>query len=242
MLDRMEPWNLKETDTLVLAAYGFKQQKLTRESANSVVDRQLFAQYHYREALRMSKAFEKKYLYNNMFIDLHGPNSEKARTAFEIYIVKAGAHITAAVQSIHAIPDILAHVVYFASGQDAETNDLSVQRLGLPAVVNSLRSNSVFHSVAPILSSAQSGDHWRHLASLANTSKHRTVIRTSLNEDWTGKRENYRELQLSAFSRGKDNFPAISVRDLLSTEYQRLSGVVVSVGHELNACLRNITT
>jgi hypothetical protein len=234
----MEPWNLEETYALVKVAYGVSQQKLTRESARSVVDRQMFAQYHYREALRLSKSFERRHLKSSMLIDLHGPNNEKTRAAFETYIIKAGAHVTAAVQCIHAIPDILAHAVYFASGRSTETNDLAERKLGLPAVVGSLRSNSVFHTVAPILSSSQSGSHWHHLAALANTSKHRTVIRTALSEDWTGKRENYRELQLSAFSHGEEHFPSVSVRGLLGSEIQRLSGVVITVGHELNACLR----
>jgi hypothetical protein len=238
----MEPWDLKETYALVKAAHGVKQQKLTQECARSVVDRQLFAQYHYREMLRLSKGFEKRYLKGSMLIDLHGPNSEKTRTAFEIYIVKAGAHVTAAVQCIHAIPDILAHVAYFASGQRADLDALREKKLGLPAVVRTLKSNPAFRSIALILSSAQSGNYWHHLAAVANTSKHRTVIRAALSEDWTGKREHYRELQLSSFSRDGEHFPAISVRDLLGSEFQRLSGIVVTLGHELNACLRSAAT
>lgn len=230
----MEPWNLEETCVLVKAAYGAKQQKLARESARSVVDRREFAQYHYKEALRLSKSFERRHLQGNMLIDLHGPKNESKRRAFDIYMVKAGAHITALVQSIHAIPDILAHAAFFASGLGEEGES----KLYLADVVRLLKSDSVFHSVAPILGSAKSGNQWRHLDALANMSKHRTVIRTALSEDWTGKRENFRELQLSSFHRGNEIFPSASVRDLLGSEFQRLSGVVISVGHELNACLR----
>lgn len=236
----MEPWDLKETYALVKAAHGLRQQKLTQECARSVVDRQLFAQYHYQEALRLSKGFEKRYLKSNMLADLYGPNSEKTRTAFEIYIMKAGAHVTAAVQCIHAIPDILAHVAYFASGQGEDSDALPERKLGLPTVARTLKSNPTFRSVAFILNSAQSGNYWHHLAAVANTSKHRTVIRAALSEDWTRTRKHYRELQLAAFSRGGENFPAISVRDLLGSEFQRLSGIVVTFGHELNACLRTI--
>lgn len=237
----MDPWDLNETYALVNAVHGVEHQRLTRESARAVVDRQQFAQYHYRESLRLSKDFEKRYVRNGLLIDLHGPNSEKARAAFETYIVKVGAHVTAGVQSIHAIPDILAHVVYFASGQRIDPGVLSERKLGLPAVVKHLRTIPASRSVADLLSTTQSGGNWHHLAALANTSKHRTVVRTALSEDWTGTRENLRELQLSTFTRGREHFPAVSVRDLLGSEFRRLSGIVVTLGHELNAFLRNTT-
>lgn len=238
----MQPWHLDDTYTLVKAAFGLKQERLARDSTRSVVDRQMFARYHFQEAQRLSKYFERRYLKNSMLIDLYSQEGEKTRRAFELFIVKAGAHITAAVHSIHSIPDILAHAAYFATGRSAESGDLTERELNLPAVVMSLRKDPIFHSVAPLLASAQSGASWRHLAALANVSKHRTVIRTALSEDLSGIRERYRELHLASFNREGEYFSSISVHALLEPEFIRLSGVILSVGHEINGCLRKITT
>jgi hypothetical protein len=65
----MTPWHLDETYGLVKAALGRAQESLVRESTRSVLDRQAFARYHYHEALRLSKSFERTYLTRNLMID-----------------------------------------------------------------------------------------------------------------------------------------------------------------------------
>lgn len=237
---RMKPWDLNETYALVKAVYGAEQQMLVKESTQSVVKRQQFARYHYREALRLSKDFERKHLQDGMLIDIYRPKCEKKLLAFEVYIIKAGAHITAAIQSIHSIPDILAHAVFFATGHYIESHAGSERKLALPVVVRTLKKDEVFHSITSTLAAAQSGSQWCHLAALANVSKHRTVIRTALNEDWTGKRVRLREIHLSAFEREGKYYPPVSAHSLLEQEYLRLTEIVLSVGHELNSCLRKL--
>jgi hypothetical protein len=234
----LAPWHLDETYGLVKAAFGRAQEALVRESTRSVLDRQAFARYHYHETLRLSKSFERTYLKKNLLIDLHGDPSGRVRNAFDRYIVKAGAHATAAAQSIHAIPDILAHAVYFATGQNLGPNVLPERKVGLPSVTGGLRRQPEFQGVGDLLSSAQSGRLWKHLVALANVSKHRSVVRTSLNEDWTGTRKNHRELHFSHFEREGERFPSVSVVALLGPEFDRLSLLIIQLGHQLNASLR----
>lgn len=234
----LTPWHLEETYGLVKAALGRAQEGLVRESTRSVLDRQAFARYHYHEALRLSKSFERTYLTRNLMQDLHGDPTGRVRNAFERYIVKAGAHATAAAQSIHAIPDILAHVIYFAAGQNLGPDTLPERKVALPSVIGRLRRQPAFAPVADLLSTAHSGGRWRHLAALANVSKHRSVVRTSLNEDWTGTRKNQRELHFSHFEREGERFPSISVTSLLGPEFDRLSILIIDLGHQLNGSLR----
>lgn len=83
----------------------------------------------------------------------------------------------------------------------------------------------------------QSGTGWQHLAAVSNVSKHRRVVRVAYNEDWTGTRDNVRELHVSAFSKNNKSFPATSLRNLLEPEYKRLMDAIISIGNELNVGL-----
>jgi hypothetical protein len=191
--------------------------------------------------MRLSRAFERKYLIGTMtLLDLHKSGAEKQREAFERYIIKAGAHSLAAVQSIHAIPDIVAHTMYFATGQNLKPRPLREVDIAVRTVVASLSRDGSFGSLSKPLSGLQSGLGWRHLSAVCNMSKHRSVVRSALNEDWTGKRKNFRELHVSSFERAGVVYPSKSLRELLEPEYDRILHAVVAIGDELNACLRKI--
>ncbi len=236
----MTRWELSETHTLVKTVFGSSQLKLARESIRSLVDREHYASYHFREANRLTKDFERRHLKGAILLDIYTQEGERKRVAFEQYIVKASANAVASVQSIHALPDILANAAYFASGQNLLPQALPEHEIAMPTVVGALKADSNFRSLAPLLTTAQSGSHWRHLAALTNLSKHRSVVRASLNEDLTGLRAKHRELHFQSFERNGKHFPAISVQSLLEPEFTRLATLIVEVGHELNACLRKL--
>lgn len=212
--------------------------RLAKSSTQSVLDRQAFARYHYREIVRLSKAFERSHLANCSIIHMYTHEGHRKREAFKKYIIKAGAHATAAVQSLHAIPDILAHAVYFACGKNLDVNPLEEQKIALPTVVGALKNDESFKRPCPLLKNSQTGELWHHLAAISNLSKHRNVVRASLNEDLTNKRKNYRELQFQPFIRNEKYFTSLSFQELLEPEYKRLSLLVISLGHELHACLQ----
>lgn len=235
----MEPWDLNETYQLVRRVFSRDQERLARESCRSVTDRQAFSSYHFAEAMRLSKAFERNHLAGaRTILEMHVEGAEKVERAFQAYIVKAGAHSLAAVQSLHAIPDIFAHAVYFASGQNLQPHALDDSDISLPRVATCLKHDRRFAALSVSLRSIQSGAGWRHLAAVSNMSKHRSVVRASYNEDWTGTRAKIRELHVSAFEWHGKPYPAVSLRELLEPEYERLIGTVISVAHELNECLR----
>lgn len=231
-------WHLDETYALVRAAFGSNQEHFVRDSTQSLLDRQAFARYHYQEALRLSKAFEQSYLQNCSLIHIYTLEAQQKRVAFEKYIIKAAAHATAAVQSLHAIPDILAHVTYFACAQNLGERALKEKAIALPTVLGTLQHEQKFRALVALLAKVQSGDLWQHLAALSNSSKHRSVIRTALSEDWTGARKNLRELQFLSFERDGKSYAALSLQELLEPEYNRLSRIIISLGQELNTCLK----
>src|SRR3989339_2034661 len=144
----MEPWNHNDTYGLVRNAFGQKQERLVRSSTQSVLDRQAFARYHFREVLRLSNTFERQHLKSCSMI--HTYDGGPKREAFENYIIKIGAHATAAVQSIHAIPDILAHAIYFACGLNLGENKIEEHKIALPAVIGALKKDSTFKRICPL--------------------------------------------------------------------------------------------
>lgn len=238
----MKPWNLEETYSLVQAMFDRKQMRLVQDSMQSVLDRQAFTRYHYQEAIRLSKRFERKYLTNGSLLEIYTHENKQKRAAFELYIIKAGAHATAAIQSLHALPDILAHVIYFASGQNLGLNALQDKDISHSSVARLLKQDHQFHSLALLLKSMYAGEQWPHLAAVANLSKHRSVIRSALNEDWTGTRKNFRELQFQSFERNGKHYAALSLQALIEPEYTRSARIILTVGHELNSCLQQRAT
>lgn len=75
----MARWNLQATYKLVGGWFGKAQMLLARESARSLVDRQNYAGYHYREVLRLTKAFERRHIKDGMLPGhLHAARSEDA--------------------------------------------------------------------------------------------------------------------------------------------------------------------
>lgn len=160
------------------------------------------------------------------------------RAAFEVAIVKMSAHALAAVQSIHSIPDILAHVAYFSAGLNLGAVAIDEREVNVQSVVGALRRDHDFSVLEPLLESSQRGKSWTHLANLANLSKHRSVVRTSLNEDLTGRREHHREPHFAAFERGGKYYPRRAMTEVLEPEYDRLAVLMVEFGNTLTAQLR----
>jgi len=234
----MQPWHLPDTYSLVKAAHGREQEQLVSASVRSVVDRKAFAAYHVHEALRLHRTFERRHLSGKLLLDLHTQEGDKQREAFEVLMVKAGAHSLAAIQSVHSLTDLLAHAVYFATGQNLQPTALPERGISIGEVGRLLRKNSQYSALQKHLGSATAGKGWRHLAAVCNVSKHKNVVRASLSEDWTGKRKNFRELHISSFERDEVAFPAVSLQELIAPEYDRLSLVILAVGHELNSALR----
>jgi len=84
----MKRWEFTETHELVKAAFGTLQFKLARESSRSLVDREHYARYHFREMTRLTKDFERRYLKDGSLILIYTHDSESKRVAFEQYIIK----------------------------------------------------------------------------------------------------------------------------------------------------------
>jgi hypothetical protein len=237
----MAGWDISETYSLVQRAFNKRQAELARSCIQSVIDRENYARFHLHEARNLLKRFQRRYLlapFSLMKVTIG--TDAKAREAFEIFIIKTGAHVTAGIQSIHAISDILANAMYYSAGLNLGANPLPEKQIYLSNVSKMLKANSRFCSVGTILDQISSIPNYTHLSEASNRSKHSSIVKTSLNEDWTGKRANSHELHLSSFERNGIKFPEIEVFSLAGPAYNKLSIYVIEAGNCLNVSLKKI--
>lgn len=225
-----------ETCRLVKCVSGPEKEALVRKSCHSVIDRHKFYIYHAAEIKRLTNAVEKKYLLGKRTILLlHNRGEEKARQAFDTYMLKVGAHSIAAVQCLHAIPDIFAHVVYYSCSPNCLSKS---KKFYFGDISDILKKEDRYNSLGQSLEVIKCGKDWFHLDGVANRGKHESIVRPIYNEDWTGSQPKKRVLQLSSFERDGEIFAVRGVLELLTTEHKRIMGNVVSIGNELNACLQ----
>lgn len=240
-VDVLEPWDLSRTYTLVETVFGREQRAVVYPCLRSIVDRQNFARYHYIETERLLKRFQQKYLNGRHLLEVVHGGDERGSMAFERLMVKAGAHVTACIQAMHAVPDILASGVYFAVGLNRQQDALPDRRINIANVTHRLKREPGCADLAALLENVSSGDEYEHVAAVSNLSKHRTVIRASLNQDETGTRERLHEFHIMSFEkptdRGVKHYPSISLADLVVHEFSRVSRLVIKIGHKIDETL-----
>ncbi len=154
-------------------------------------------------------------------------------------MTQLGAHAIACVQSIHSIPDILAHTFYFSLRLNQVTV-LDESKINANSVCKLLEQDPKFQDFGLALKQLTTEGQYKHLRALCNHSKHRSIIQPLLNENWTGKRENRHELRFSSFQYETDSFPEISIKSLLEPEYERSSYTTVEAGKKLNDVLSKL--
>ncbi len=190
-------WDLDLTRRLVEAKFGQAQLELARPCLKSVCDRQDYARYHYQEVNRLVDQFAEKYLNDKPLLWVLGANTNE-QWAFEELMTQLGAHTIACIQSIHSIPDILAHAFYFSLRLNQVTV-LDESKINANSVRKLLEQDPKFQDLVRALKQLTTEGQYKHLRALCNHSKHRSIIQPLLNEDWTGTRANRHEVRFSSF-------------------------------------------
>lgn len=238
-----QSWDLVRTCKLVETVFGHEQGKIVQPCLRSIVDRQWFAKYHYSETNRLLEDFQDQYLREHIILEVIHGLDEVASPAFERLMINAGAHITACIQAMHAVPDILASGVYFALGLNLRLDSLSDWQVNISKVAERVKLEPGCIELAALLNEVSSGDDFRHVAAVSNLSKHRTVIRASLSMDLTGGREKTYEFHIKDFEKktsgGMRYFPSVSFEDLLKNEFTRIAKLIIKIGNKINDTLES---
>lgn len=233
----MARWDIEETRRLIRQLFGDDQLELAKPCLRSVVDRQTYARVHFHDAKAKIDSYTQTALQDASLFEVTFGDSE-TWIEFNIFLREVGAHLTACVQSIHAVPDILAHAIYYSLGLNQAPSALKARDICAGSVLKLLRREQQFNTITALLDSLVSAKTFAHLAALTNQVKHRSIVFPSLNEDLTGTREKRHMVAFPAFSFDDDKFPQVFADEFLAVEYERSSRCVVDTGIELNAVLQ----
>lgn len=233
----MKRWSIADTRRHIEAHFGSAHLDHVAPSLNSLAERLHYAQYHYQEIQRLLGSFTELHLATKPLLVLIHGGDEASREEFEVLMIEVGAHATACVLSIHAISDIMAHAVYHALGHSLDVSALRERNISAASVQSRLRHVPAHAAIAEVLSRMCNDSCYRNIAALANKSKHQSIVKPVLNEDFTGSRAQRHEFRFSAFQYDGRDFPEATLASVLDPAYELASRTIVEVGNMLNDIL-----
>jgi len=232
-------WHVEGTRRLIEQRFGFAQLSLARPALKSALDRQEHVRYHYRELNGLINEFHRDHLQDSesiLFVTLN----EESWNAYNEFLIKTSAHIVAMIQALHSVPDLFAHALYFSLDLNHK-HGLHQDKISALAVAELLQRKASTASLGEMLRDLRAADTAKHVAALANSAKHRSIIEATISEDLTGTRAKRQELQFSQFNYRKKTFPAIAVTDILEKEYERVNRLTVNMGKVLQELLEKVS-
>ncbi|MDF3933686.1 hypothetical protein [Pseudomonas citronellolis] len=233
-------WNIGLTRQLVTAVFGAAQWKKAHPSVRSMTDRPEFCRYHYHAALDMMSEYIESKLKDTGLWGVYEDYDE-----FSYLMLKIRANITAFVQSLHAVADTCSHMLYYSLALDKLPSSLKERDIYAKKVLKLLEQqrdtgHSEYDKLCRLFREITAGDDYNYLNALTNTSKHRSIVRSELNEDATGRREDKWILYLESFWYAGELFEKTNAREFMRKEHDRIQHLTVNIGVELNDVLKRL--
>lgn len=237
---KIPQWDIKLTGNLVTKIFGTDQWEKARPSVRSMTDRPEFCHYHYHQALDMMNEYIES---NLMDTGLWGVYDDYDQ--FSYLMLKIRANIVAFVQSLHSVADTCSHMLYYSLALDKLPEPLKERDIYAGKVLKLLEQqrdakHPEYGGLCKLLSEITSGNDYKYLNALTNTSKHRSIVRPELNEDATGKREEKWILFLESFWYAGELFEKANAREFMQKEHDRIQPLTVNIGIELNEVLEKL--
>lgn len=223
-------WDLKALRDDVTALHGHELERELAPCLQSIVKRQSYAQYHFAEAHRLTADDLSSRDQGAILTELILPTDPEKYEDFHRRREHAEAHYLALMQSMHAIGDTLAHVIYFALGM----NSLAPRDITMRRVQKLLEPGPIKAAVTRMAADSDLD----YLAEVVNHSKHCSVIGTPLSVDMTGNDPQSHGLRLIAFQREGGHHPQRWVEPFVKLAFAQQSVHVVDIGLLLNAEVR----
>lgn len=229
-------WDLEATRKIIGKLYGKDQLLLARQSLNSAIDRRDFAHFHFHEAMKR---------WDQHLIDVKDCDpieavfgsgddeidDERARRMHEL-----GAHVHACVQSLHTIPDIMAHGLYYGLALN-QPSPLGERAISAKSVTEKLAGDPSLHGLQNLLKLMYSSGNFEYLDALNNHGKHRSIVQTAVWADLTGESKDPISLKFSGFKYSGTQRDGRDIRTVLTSEYERLARCIIDCGIELFSIL-----
>ncbi len=239
--ERKNPiWDIELTRELVTTVFGAAQWNKAHPIVRSMTDRPEFCRYHYREGLDMMNKYIESNLKETGLWGVYEDYDE-----FSYLMLKVRANIVAFVQSLHAVADTCSHMLYYSLALDKLPRPLKERDIYAKEVLKLLErqrdsGRPEYDKLCMLFSEITTGDDYKYLNALTNTSKHRSIVRPELNEDATGSREEKWILFLESFWYGGELFEKTNAREFMQKEHDRIQPLTVNIGVELNEVLTKL--
>lgn len=233
----MTPWNLDRTREHVLRRYGDNQLQVVRKCLESIIDRQRYAGYHFHEHMRLLEEHIDAKLPSTSIYKVTLPLDAHLQADLDFCLTRVSANIVACVQSMHSLADILAHVIYFASGLNLQPRPLSEQAIYIHTVAKRLSADDMYYPVTEILEEIAGNSDFVYLSALVNHSKHRSIVGTVLSVDPPADGRPPYVLLFDEFSYKGMTYERRPIQPYLEPTYSWLSSRIVDCGNALNSVL-----
>lgn len=229
-------WDMEEARQLICELYGPEQMELARPSLSSVVDRRDQANILWHSTRTVLSTL-KRYARTRPLFTMAWSSEDRERRRYWVNERKAQAYVTALVQSLHTLPDIYAHGLYFGLALNKLPNALEKERfIGGTTVRDRLTAPDLVR-LKTLYESLFEGGEFKHLAAISNSSKHRNVVKVGIHENYTGLGDLI-YLEFPAFKYNGVQFPAVPVKEFTEREFNRCAKLIVDIGNELNVVLK----
>ena len=235
----MTQWDLEETRQHVTRLFGRPQMELANPCIRSCNDRQAYARIHLQDAKAKIDSYLQAELHEASLMDVTLFGNQDSWAKFNVFTREIGASLTACIQSMHALPDILSNAIYYSLGLNLREHPLSLRNVTAPAVAKVLQCTPLFLGLSSLLRGFTTDGTFPHLSALANQAKHRSIVFPAVNEDWTGERSERHIVTFPAFSYEEVPYRQVFAEDFLKGEYERCSRLIVHSGCALNEALRS---
>ena len=227
-------WDLRRLRHDVHALYGSDQLALLRPCLDSISDRAFSCRFHYQEAKRLVEPFLSKVEQPADAFALQLGADEEVTDRFNDARREAAAHITALLQSLHSMPDILSHAIYFALAMNlSPTTLIPAREVNAKSVAKKLPAGPAKAALSTLIS----GDGFSYLEAIVNRSKHCSVVNATYSASFEAPTsgEPWHGLMLPAFRHLDASYQERWAEKYLNEEYSRHQGLIQAIGAALNA-------
>lgn len=231
-------WDMGETRDLIERLYGHKQLAASRGSLRSIDDRLRFARFHLIDAREAFKAYVSKIEPDASILELWAENDEESYE-FNILIRRVNAYLIASIQSLHALPDTIAHAIYLSLRMDQAEKPIPARQITAWSVEERLKADGETFELAGILKEFRTGGAFPHIAAAANRAKHTCVVFSSIKEDATGQQQERHHVTLDEFLYDGTRYPQVEAEDFIIVEFDRCAALIAKLGNALNRTLRS---
>lgn len=232
----MTQWHIQLSRDLITRRHGAGQLALARNAFRAATVRLDHARYHFLELKRLLREHIDDKLVEQNLYDVALPGSE-GWDVLQDGLIKVEAHMIACAQSVHAVPDALAHIAFYAAGLNFAQKPLSEEKIPLKTLLATSALIAVGHgTVQQSLRELADDPSFAALEAVVNYAKHRGLPDPALQLEPEDHPTPY-AMQFESFSYGGIVRPRVEVERLLAPAYVAVSHAVVRTGNAINACL-----